>query len=56
MDEKIITNDNASTKRGYPKAQGLYDPSMEHDACGIGFIADIQGRKSHEILEDALTI
>lgn len=41
---------------GMPKAQGLYRPEMEHDACGIGFIADINGNKSHEILEDALTL
>jgi hypothetical protein len=36
--------------KGLPPAQGLYDPEHEHDACGIGFIADIQGRKSHEIV------
>jgi glutamate synthase (NADPH/NADH) large chain len=41
---------------GIPKAQGLYDPSMEHDACGIGFIANINGNKSHEIMEDALNL
>ena len=41
---------------GLPEAQGLYNPAMEHDACGIGFIADIKGKKSHAILEDALTI
>ena len=33
---------------------GLYDPSFEHDACGIGFIAHIKGRKSHQIIEDAI--
>ena len=38
---------------GLPEAQGLYNPAMEHDACGIGFIADIKGKKSHAILEDA---
>ncbi|WP_291721358.1 glutamate synthase large subunit [Bernardetia sp.] len=36
------------------KTEGLYDPSFEHDACGIGFIANIKGRKSHQIIEDAL--
>lgn len=41
---------------GYPDAIGLYDPKMEHDACGIGLIADINGVKSHDILEDALTL
>ncbi|MBF0431980.1 MAG: glutamate synthase large subunit [Fibrobacteria bacterium] len=35
---------------------GLYDPSFEHDSCGVGFTADIQGRKSHKIITDGLTI
>jgi glutamate synthase (NADPH/NADH) large chain len=39
-----------------PKAQGLFDPRDEKDSCGVGFIADIKGRKSHQIVEDALTI
>ncbi len=37
-------------------AVGLYDPSFEHDACGIGFVAHIQGKKSHQHVLDALTI
>ena len=37
--------------KGFPEKQGLYDPAFEHDACGIGFVADIQGQKSHEIVE-----
>src|SRR5512133_878246 len=41
---------------GLPKKQGLYDPAFEHDACGVGFIANIKGRKSHEIVQQALTI
>ncbi|NDA26162.1 MAG: glutamate synthase large subunit [Verrucomicrobia bacterium] len=39
---------------GLPPAQGLYHPAQEHDACGVGFVADIQGRKSHSILERAI--
>ena len=39
-----------------PNAQGLYNPSFEHDACGIGTIVNIDGEKSHEILSDCLTI
>ncbi len=35
---------------------GLFDPALEKDSCGVGFIADIKGRKSHQIVEDALTI
>src|SRR6478736_5456040 len=41
---------------GLPPKQGLYDPSREHDACGVGFVAHIKGRKSHEIVEKGLTI
>ncbi len=35
---------------------GLYDPQFEHDACGIGFVANIRGNKSHQNISDALTI
>src|SRR5476649_2804888 len=35
---------------GLPPKQGLYDPSNEHDACGVGFVANIKGAKSHEII------
>jgi glutamate synthase (NADPH/NADH) large chain len=41
---------------GLPQAQGLYDPALDKDSCGVGFIADIKGRKSHKIVDDALTI
>ena len=41
---------------GAPVAQGLYDPRHEHDACGVGFVAHIKGRKSHDIVEKGLTI
>jgi glutamate synthase (NADPH/NADH) large chain len=41
---------------GLPAVQGLYNPAFDKDACGVGFIADIKGRKSHKIIEDALTI
>jgi Glutamate synthase domain 2 len=36
--------------------QGLYHPSFEHDACGIGFVANIKGHKSHQNISDALTV
>ncbi len=42
--------------RARPTAHGLYDPANEHDACGVGFVADIKGRKSHAIIEQGLTI
>src|SRR5256885_2375272 len=37
-------------KAGRPLKQGLYDPAHEKDSCGVGFVVDIQGRKSHQIL------
>ncbi len=39
-----------------PTATGLYDPSFEHDNCGVGFIAHIKGQRSHDIVTDALTM
>ncbi|MEI7613921.1 MAG: glutamate synthase large subunit [Betaproteobacteria bacterium] len=39
-----------------PKEQGLYDPANEHDACGVGFVAHIKGKKSHSIIEQGLLI
>ena len=39
-----------------PQAQGLYNPSFEKDACGIGAIAHIKGKKSHHIIKDVLDI
>ncbi len=41
---------------GLPHRQGLYDPANEHDACGVGFVANIKGRKTHEIITDGLRI
>jgi len=38
-----------------PKKQGLYDPRFEHDACGVGFVVNMKGVKSHEIVRQALT-
>ncbi|KHE70259.1 glutamate synthase large subunit [Halobacillus sp. BBL2006] len=43
-------------KHGYPVPQGLYHPENEHEACGIGMIANIDGTKSHSIVENAITI
>src|SRR3979409_831004 len=39
-----------------PAAEGLYDPSLEKDSCGVGFIANIKGKKSHQIVADAINI
>ncbi len=42
--------------QGLPVKQGLYDPQFEHDACGVGFVCQMKGKRSHEIVEQALTI
>src|SRR5580700_8345995 len=39
-----------------PAARGLFDPALEKDSCGVGFVADIKGRKSHRIIQDGLQI
>jgi len=39
-----------------PVAQGLYDPRNEHDACGVGFVAHIKGKRTHAIIEQGLTV
>ncbi len=39
-----------------PEKQGLYDPSFEKDGCGIGFVVDVEGRASHDIVEKGLTV
>src|SRR6266436_2169594 len=41
---------------GRPPAEGLYDLSLEKDSCGVGFIANIKGKKSHQIVSDAISI
>ena len=39
-----------------PEKQGLYDPANEHDACGVGFVVDMKGRKSHAIVRQAIQV
>ena len=38
------------------KSQGMYNPAFEHDACGMGFVADVKGRKSRSIIDKGLDI
>ncbi len=47
---------DAGAPRRAPAKQGLYDPAQEHDACGVGFVVDIKGRKSHQILAQAIQV
>ncbi|HXW23801.1 MAG TPA: glutamate synthase large subunit, partial [Xanthobacteraceae bacterium] len=48
--------DRVAADAGVPAARGLFDPALEKDSCGVGFIADIKGRKSHRIIADGLRI
>src|SRR3954454_23299794 len=38
-----------------PAPQGLYDPAFEHDACGVSFVVDMKGRRSHDIVAKGIT-
>ncbi len=44
------------TNPGMPPKQGLYNPAFEKDSCGVGFVVDVKGRKSHKIVQQALTV
>ncbi len=46
----------ATPMTGRPGKQGLYDPAFEHDACGVGFVVDIKGRRSNKILRQAIEV
>src|SRR4051794_32082847 len=39
----------------FPDRQGLYDPAFEHDACGVSFVVDMKGRRSHDIVDKGIT-
>src|SRR3989338_8715403 len=43
-------------RKDVPSQQGLYNPSFEKDSCGVGFVVDVKGRKSHQIVQQALTV
>ena len=47
---------DAQIPKGAPLKQGLYDPSFERDACGVGFVVNMKGRQSHQIVKHALTV
>src|ERR1700736_3516247 len=44
------------TAPGIPAKQGLYDPQYEHDACGVGFVVDLKGRATHDLLQQGIQI
>ena len=41
---------------GLPPRQGLYDPAFEHDACGVGFVANIRGERSHDVIRKGIQV
>src|SRR5262245_42816393 len=51
-----VLGHRGSATAGLPQVRGLYNPALEKDSCGVGFIADIKGRRSHKLVEDALAI
>ena len=52
----MVVRAGTADARALAASQGLYNPRNEHDACGVGFIADLKNRESHRIVEDALSI
>ena len=52
----IVKNEGTKAEMTYPQQQGLYDPRNEHDACGVGFVVNIKGEKSHGIIGRGLEI
>jgi glutamate synthase (NADPH) large chain len=43
-------------QKAFPPKQGLYDPQYEHDACGVGFVVDLKGRRSHDLVQKGLQV
>jgi glutamate synthase domain-containing protein 2/glutamate synthase domain-containing protein 1/glutamate synthase domain-containing protein 3 len=57
--QKIYIKSMASSQKsplGWPEPQGLWHPSREKDACGVGFIAHLKGKRSHDIIVKTLTM
>jgi|TARA_B100002003_G_scaffold249552_1_gene286198 glutamate synthase (NADPH/NADH) large chain len=53
---KTMRNKRFDGKVGLPERTGLYDPAFEKDSCGVGFVANIKGMASHQIMTDACHI
>ena len=56
MTYQVSARSKALTQAGLPAKTGLYDPANEHDACGVGMIANINNDKSHRVIADGLRI
>ena len=48
-----MNNKRIDGRIGFPEKNGLYDPALEKDSCGVGFVANIKGIASHGIMTDA---
>jgi glutamate synthase (ferredoxin) len=55
-DSETQTKVDLMKRTGLPPKQGLYDPWFEHEACGVGFVVNVKGKKSHEIIRQGLSI
>ena len=53
MSSKLHEQAKQKPQFGFPEKQGLYDPAFEKDSCGVGFVAHIKGKASHQIVTDA---
>ncbi len=53
---RVAEKDKAMTVPAIPAKQGLYDPQYEHDSCGVGFVVDLKGRRSHHLVAQAIQI
>jgi glutamate synthase (NADPH/NADH) large chain len=51
-----VSNSSLQMQQGWPIQQGLYDPRQERDACGVGFVAHIKGKQSHDMIRQGLQI
>ena len=51
-----VNNSSLPMQQGLPEQQGLYDPRQERDACGVGFVAHIKGKQSHDMILQGLQI
>ena len=50
----MLDPSRSSSQHGLPAPQGLYDPAAEHDACGVNFVVNLRGERSHAIVQTGL--
>jgi len=48
-----VNSEQKMIRQGFPERQGLYDPQHERDSCGVGFVCNMDGRKTHEMVKQA---